>query len=318
MAGNYDWSQTGFLGGVLSAKADQQADVEFTQRKNLNALKLRDLTNQIQEYESTAKYRQKKRDLELDVAELKVKDAKLTLKKMNREINQTRLDRLAEIAGLVEDDGDYQQFVGNIPQEVRGMYDIPKSWDEGGSEFVQEFYNSRLMDLDTRRSMMEERQKSANKLKQTQAKDIGKLPTKTLIDGEYLALTINPMTANLDEPALGGLASEIVTRARSLQQQDPTLTYNDAKEISRGAVLRDSLIQDPADPGVKIPLLGTFGDEPAKWRIKTAEDIAAGGETPGVKTTKELSSTEQDALDWANNNPNDPRAAKIKAKLGIE
>ena len=38
-------------------------------------------------------------------------------------------------------------------------------------------------------------------------------------------------------------------------------------------------------------------------------------ETP---PNKQLSAEDQKALNWANSNPNDPRAAKIKSSLGVK
>ena len=38
---------------------------------------------------------------------------------------------------------------------------------------------------------------------------------------------------------------------------------------------------------------------------------------PAGKPAKKLDPKDQVALDWANSNPDDPRAAKIKARLGV-
>lgn len=40
--------------------------------------------------------------------------------------------------------------------------------------------------------------------------------------------------------------------------------------------------------------------------------------TPDVGTTREMSGDDQRALAWANQNPTDPRAAQIKARLGVQ
>lgn len=50
-----------------------------------------------------------------------------------------------------------------------------------------------------------------------------------------------------------------------------------------------------------------------------AQEIASGGPKGGnLQTSEGLSQEDKDALDWANNNPADPRAAKIKKALGVE
>lgn len=49
-----------------------------------------------------------------------------------------------------------------------------------------------------------------------------------------------------------------------------------------------------------------------------AKDTAAQAPVPQVQAKRELTEADQQALDWANANPNDPRAVKIKSKLGVK
>ena len=61
-----------------------------------------------------------------------------------------------------------------------------------------------------------------------------------------------------------------------------------------------------------------FGDNasmPDRPTPKPGETTGAGGgDSKGEP--KKLSATDQQALDWANANPKDPRAAQIKTRLG--
>jgi hypothetical protein len=49
----------------------------------------------------------------------------------------------------------------------------------------------------------------------------------------------------------------------------------------------------------------------------TREIAGLGGAKPVAKTTKKLAPDDQQALDWATANPQDPRAVKIRQKLGV-
>jgi hypothetical protein len=57
-----------------------------------------------------------------------------------------------------------------------------------------------------------------------------------------------------------------------------------------------------------------------KYGIPTPSTVPAGkgGAGPATDTMVSMSPTDKQALDWANSNPNDLRAAKIKAKLGAQ
>lgn len=68
--------------------------------------------------------------------------------------------------------------------------------------------------------------------------------------------------------------------------------------------------------GLKMEDLPKPVDEAGKWKGAFSTKIG-GGEKP-KKEGAQLSKEDQQALDWANANPNDPRAAKIKQKLGVQ
>ena len=73
--------------------------------------------------------------------------------------------------------------------------------------------------------------------------------------------------------------------------------------------------QDAKD--VKAALDQVIGDiEGSKTRLKEAYDMTYSYKAEQPK--KSLSSEDQQALDWANKNPNDPRSAQIKNRLGAK
>jgi hypothetical protein len=73
--------------------------------------------------------------------------------------------------------------------------------------------------------------------------------------------------------------------------------------------------QDAKD--VKAALDQVIGDiEGSKTRLKEAYDMTYSYKTEQPK--KSLSGEDQQALDWANKNPNDPRSAQIKNRLGAK
>ena len=73
--------------------------------------------------------------------------------------------------------------------------------------------------------------------------------------------------------------------------------------------------QDAKD--VKAALDQVIGDiEGSKTRLKEAYDMTYSYKAEQPK--KSLSGEDQQALDWANKNPNDPRSAQIKNRLGVK
>jgi hypothetical protein len=73
--------------------------------------------------------------------------------------------------------------------------------------------------------------------------------------------------------------------------------------------------QDAKD--VKAALDQAIGDiQGSKTRIKEAYDMTYSYKAEQPKKT--LSGEDQQALDWANKNPNDPRSAQIKNRLGVK
>jgi len=73
--------------------------------------------------------------------------------------------------------------------------------------------------------------------------------------------------------------------------------------------------QDAKD--VKAALDQAIGDiQGSKTRLREAYDMTYAFKTEQPKKT--LSKEDQDAMDWANKNPNDPRSAQIKNRLGAK
>ena len=115
---------------------------------------------------------------------------------------------------------------------------------------------------------------------------------------------------------------------RSLQAlRDASPTGGAVGNVSdkEGQALRDSfgaLSQTQQDEDFREQIRATIGDlEFSKRNITAAiEDEYAyrGFEAASDKPPSKLSPEDQQALDWANANPNDPRAAKIKAALGAK
>ena len=73
--------------------------------------------------------------------------------------------------------------------------------------------------------------------------------------------------------------------------------------------------QDAKD--VREALNQAIGDiEGSKTRLKEAYDMTYSYKAEQPKKT--LSGIDQQALDWANSNPKDPRSAQIKQRLGVQ
>ncbi|NCV69107.1 MAG: hypothetical protein EBW55_00050, partial [Betaproteobacteria bacterium] len=63
----------------------------------------------------------------------------------------------------------------------------------------------------------------------------------------------------------------------------------------------------------------------SKQRVRDAYDLTyeyrsqrGGAGQPPAPAAKQMSPEDKQALDWANSNPKDPRAAQIKARLGVQ
>lgn len=272
MADNYDFRTSGFLGGFMQAKADHQADIEFEQRKQMNALKLRALTTEVEEYIEDAPYRKTKKSQELQKNELWIEQAEITVDKMNRDYDDQTLDSLAEQVGMIETEEEYQAFKAQLPEDSLKYYNVPETWQEGGEQFAKHFLNQRVLNLETRRRLMQERIKNANKAKN--AKDKDKLPSKVLQDHAYLRLSGDPEFAEMGDMEREGLAAAIVSRARSLMEHAEDLDYDTAYEVAKGAILAEQTVLDPGSPGWTDPtgLTGTWFAEDPSRRMATPED----------------------------------------------
>lgn len=81
-----------------------------------------------------------------------------------------------------------------------------------------------------------------------------------------------------------------------------------------------------ADPTLPADIRKAAGQEILRlFKARRDQFSAEGMETPGVSsapvstpTKRQFSGQDQQALDWANANPNDPRSVKIKQKLGVQ
>lgn len=65
------------------------------------------------------------------------------------------------------------------------------------------------------------------------------------------------------------------------------------------------------------PQLKYLGIDPAA-AVRAYAAASQGGEQPSVQPTKQLSAQDQQAMQWAKANPTDPRAAKIRQRLGAQ
>jgi hypothetical protein len=83
--------------------------------------------------------------------------------------------------------------------------------------------------------------------------------------------------------------------------------FNRQVEIVKNAVERERA--KGRARGVSEETLSAYLDLPEDMRAAPAQ--APSGQT------RQMSNEDRDALNWANSNPNDPRAAQIKRRLGV-
>lgn len=262
----YDFRNTGVLGGILAAKADAKADIEFEQRRSLNALKLRQLTGQVEEWEGTKGYREKRRNLDLEKDKVWADQARLTTKRMQYELDDKKLDDFAEQIAMIETPEEYEAFISKAPQQVRDRYNFPPSWDEGGKHFKETFYTERLLNMETRRNLLKARTDAA--LKAKNAKDRDKLPTPALEALAWKDLKGDPEFAALKDSEIEVLTSRIVTKARSLQEVEEKLTYDDAYKMAKSIVIQESTVRE-VDEAIDWPVFGKVGEDTITRRLAT-------------------------------------------------
>jgi len=232
---NIDFRNTGLLGGIIAAQEDTRANIEFEQTKNLNALKLRQLTGQINEWEQNKGYRAEKQKLELEKDKVYMNQAKATTAKMWYDLKDDQLNDVAERVATITDEASYEDFIKNVPDIVKQKYDIPESYTGGGKHFIDTFYTERLLNMETRRKMLELERQAALK-KKPKGKD--NLPTPNLVKLEVATLKSIPELAGLDpKNHLPGIANKVVARAQEYRQQYPDMSWDDASEMARLEVL---------------------------------------------------------------------------------
>lgn len=266
---DYDFRNSGGLGGFLAAKADARAEIEFEQRKNFNALKLRQLTGQVEEWEDTKDYREKRRKVDLEKDKVWTEQARLTTKRMSYELDDKKLDDFAEQIAMIETPEEYEAFISKAPQEVRDRYNFPPSWNEGGKRFAETFYTERLLNMETRRSLLKSRTDAA--LKAKNAKDKTNLPTAALEALSYKDFKGDPEFAALKNEEIELLTSRTVTKARALQDADPKLSYDDAYTMAKRIVVQEATVKE-VDEAWDLPLWGKVGEDEVTRRLRKPTD----------------------------------------------
>jgi hypothetical protein len=134
-------------------------------------------------------------------------------------------------------------------------------------------------------------------------------------EGFVPGATMSQAQVELAGTSLRGLADPLAQRTQQSQSQwaEAYLRYKTGAAATEGEVKRniDTFFPKIGETDSKVI------EQKARMRKQAEQDVLKSAK-PSAKQATKLTSQDQQALDWANKNPNDKRAIAIKKKLGVD
>lgn len=128
-------------------------------------------------------------------------------------------------------------------------------------------------------------------------------------------------SAGLELMRQGGAIGQMTVQEWPIVEQmiasiDAGMTENEARKTFNDIMNRFQRIKDRAKDVYETEYSDSQFYKPIRSLTGASTGGGAGGGT--ATTSRTLSSQDQQALNWANSNPTDPRAAQIKQRLGVQ
>ena len=169
--------------------------------------------------------------------------------------------------------------------------------------------------------------------KEVEAQDLGAAQLKDVINADVSISQTKDLMSNFKDPVIGPVLGRAQTMAEAWTgKSDPKFTkLKTQTELvlqSYGKFISGTAMSDQEKVRLERTL-PSVNDSPQNFQIKAREfdrqakniknkTLGAAKKYQGRGPGVELEGRDKQLLDWANKNPNDPRAKAVKAKLGVQ